>query len=177
VWEDISILIGELWRYRPIKGGVTMAARIPLVEFEQWLKMTIDISPDRQNQSWRSHPVSNLRQKTISSRLTTPSRGKSGHKFPLGYNSRHGMTGRGRDAISDATAESKQIFAILECALTEEAKANTSTTYLMKFSHMLGSRFHTAADVFNLNDYISEDVAVLVRDSMLQDKTNGLLNF
>jgi hypothetical protein len=180
VWEDVSIVIGEARRCRSLKGEVAMTAKIPLAEFEQWLKMAIETSPPK-------HIVTtdagNLildpayANKLYLHGLLLPNGSKSGRKFRFGYNLLNATTGRDRDTVSDAAAEAEQIGAIWEQVLTAEDDSKVSTTYLEKYSAVLRKYIHKAADVFDVGDYMSEDVADLVWKFIIKENTDGRRNF
>jgi hypothetical protein len=180
VWQDVSIVVGDARRWRSLKGEIAMTAKIPLVEFEQWLKMTIDVSPPEKIVKTKAGDLildPAYSNKLYLHGLLLPGGSKSGRKFTHGYNLRDVTTGRDRDAISDAAAESEQITAIWEYVLSEEAENEGTRPYLALYIDMIRQTPNKAADVYDLEENIAEHVATMLWESMIKEKTNGRRNF
>lgn len=175
-WEDVSVFIGEPRRCRSLKGEVITTSKVPLEEFEKWLSMTIDINGPTDVVRTKYGDLildPKFENKIYIHGLQLPNGSKSGKKFKFGYNLLYAATGRDRDTTADADEEAGEISEIWDSVLTEETKIEDPRQCLAKYTVLLREHFHNAADVFNIEKHIDEEVTHLVWEEMLKEKKNG----
>ncbi|KAF2866206.1 hypothetical protein BDV95DRAFT_612068 [Massariosphaeria phaeospora] len=164
VWEDVSVVVGEPRRCRSLAGEVQMTNKIPLAEFLKWTKMTIDITPPVQIIRTDEGDLildPNHKNKVYLHSLLLPSGSKSGRDFHFGYNLLDAATGRDRDTLTDARAEANKIAAILEEYRLGKADL------IEKYVQLLLNKYHSAADVYDVEKHITNNLAKLIWSRML----------
>lgn len=160
IWEDVVWEIGTVRKY----NGGQKTSKIPLVEFEQWLSMTLDIAPPTKI-TRTPHGFLILDEKYAGKvylrNLLLPNASSSGLPYSFGYNFLQGKTNRDRGSLSNPKEEAKVITNIWTSALLH-GDEETRKDLLHKYTLLLRNHRNTHADVNFAESYVPPEIAKVV---------------
>jgi hypothetical protein len=170
MWEDVEWEIGTV---RKLADG-QKTSKIPLVEFEEWLGVTLDIAPPMKMIRTPHGSVildDKYAGKAYLSNLLLPNASSSGLPYSFGYNFLQGKTNRDRGSLSNPQEEAKVITNIWTSALLH-ADEETRKDLLQKYTLLLRNHRNTRADVNFAESYVPPEIARMVWKHLLPTGTN-----
>lgn len=169
-WEDVSVVIGAPTKGRGSNAVVNKGQKIPLTEFREWLKVTIDIEgPESVIRTTCGDLIMDPahRNKLYLRGLLLPHGSATGRLLRYGYNFRQGQIGRDRVSLGGSKQESRQVTAIWAAALR---KAGPGSELISTYTELMLKWLNKAADV-TLDDKtqcLDKDIAQMVWNKMRQ---------
>lgn len=160
IWEDVSVKIGRVYN--------SEGATIGIAEFQDWLKVSIDLDPPSKVISTEHGQL--IMDPAFGGRIylkgllveTEPT------KFKYGYNFSHGQINRDRQRLANSKEEAKVLAKIWVDSI-EKQKAEITGDYI----HLLqaGTRW---SDVNLAKDYISKATAAAIWQHLLNNDPDKL---
>lgn len=168
IWEDVSVIIGAPKEGRASNGQRSKGKKIPLEEFEKWLKITIDVNgPTSIHRTDYGDLITDkqYKNKLYLRGLLLPSGSMTGKDCSYGYNFSEGQTNRDRQALGNAKKESSNINRIWANALRI---AGSGSDLLEKYTELILNELNKVGDVMlrAKSQNLEEDIARMVWTQM-----------
>jgi hypothetical protein len=161
IWEDACIIIGFEKTTRTAGGDGQKSKKVPLKDFRNWLKITVDIQPPKDVISTSEGDLildPKFKNKIYLHGLVLPEGSRSGKPYRYGYNFVNVKTGRDRRTLASQSEEAMAVTKIWAAAL-EDKKISLKHSLVGKYGDMLLIKSAKApADVLDVHHHISENL-------------------
>lgn len=165
VWEDVSVIIGQVRESKSSDGTAKKTKKVPLSIFENMIKVTLDLNPPASIQSTPHGDLIDDEAYTgqlYLRGLLLPNSRKSTRQYTYSYNFIQGSTGRDRDSLLNAGQERKVVLDLWSSLVDNESRSGSPQTYTKKLAALLEHSFHTSADVAGAEEHLTRSTAVAV---------------
>lgn len=165
IWEDVCVEVGYVRASKGDTGEERKTQKIPLLEFQRWLEVTIDINPPTEIVRTESGDLildEKHKNKAYLRGLLLPQSSITGKTCHYGYNFLRGQTDRDRSNIVNAWEEASRITNIWRDALLSGPEIVAKYDLVRKYTRLLLDQNQLAADVNLADQYISRKVAGLI---------------
>lgn len=170
-WDDVAVIVGKRRTCRSFTGEIQRTNEIHVDDFLEMIKETLDLDPPMK---MITTPHGDLLLDT-EKKDTVYLRGyrlqfgsSSGKTYEYGYNLKEGSTNRDRDMIMRPDEEAKQIALIWQWCLLEQPDETMRPGLIVAIHDILRNKFHDAADIHNIQNHMTKDVASLIWKNMLE---------
>lgn len=147
-WEDVCVVIGAPGKTRDISGQPARGKRIHVIDFREWLKVTLDIKPP--TAMIKTSKGYLIREPSYSGQLYLqgllfPSGATIPQPYQFGYNFLTGSTTRDRTSLAGSNEEGQKVADIWAAAILEDESNNS--VILTEYTQLVLNSLNNIGDV------------------------------